>query len=69
MLTLTADGPIGKFMCKLRTLMTLSLLHQRLLKELYYAAFANRPAPIKQYDMMTSSDDLDFYDWTEVRAR
>jgi hypothetical protein len=32
-LTLTADGPIGKFKCKLRTLMTLCLLHQRLLKE------------------------------------
>jgi hypothetical protein len=65
-LTLTSDGPIGKFKCKMRSLMTLNLLHQRLLRELYEAVFAGKPAPTRHHEAMTTTDTLDFVDFTEV---
>lgn len=68
-LTLTSDGPIGKFVCRLRTLMVLCLTHMRLLKELFEGAFAGRPAPNKHMLPMTLDDPLDFVDFTEVRER
>ncbi|KAJ9513215.1 hypothetical protein QJQ45_029516 [Haematococcus lacustris] len=68
-LALTCEGPIGKFPCKLRTLVTLDTLHQRLQRELYRARFANRTPPKAQLEVMTDSDPLDYIDFTESMAR
>ncbi|KAJ9524803.1 hypothetical protein QJQ45_024431, partial [Haematococcus lacustris] len=68
-LALTCEGPIGKFACKLRTLVTLSTLHQRLQRELYHSRFANKAPPKTQLEPMTDSDPVDYIDFTECMAR
>jgi hypothetical protein len=66
-MTLTCEGPIGKFACKLRTLVTISLLHSRLIEELFRARFAGRRPPMTQMEAMSASEPLDLVDFTEVR--
>uniref|UniRef100_A0A7S3VMN3 JmjC domain-containing protein n=1 Tax=Dunaliella tertiolecta TaxID=3047 RepID=A0A7S3VMN3_DUNTE len=67
--SLTPQGPIGKFACKMRTFSALSLLHQQLLKELYLGMFAHKNPPRGQHEMMTVKDPLDFVDFVEAMAR
>lgn len=66
--SLTPQGPIGKFVCTMRTFSTLCLLHQLLLKEMYTGMFADKDPPRKQHEPMTTDDPMDFVDFDEVRA-
>lgn len=63
---LTCEGPVGKFVCRMHTFSTLCTLHMRLQRELFNAAFADTHPPKGQHEWMTSKDDLDFIDFTEV---
>lgn len=66
MLTLTIEGPIGRLQIKLRTFVTLCMLHQRMLNELFDAVFVGRQPPKGCHEMMTRKDPLDFVDFLEV---
>uniref|UniRef100_A0A7S0WZB7 JmjC domain-containing protein n=1 Tax=Chlamydomonas leiostraca TaxID=1034604 RepID=A0A7S0WZB7_9CHLO len=66
---ITSEGPVGKFVCRLHTFVTLCTLHMRLTRELFAAAFADTHPPKGQNEWMTSKDELDFVDFTEAMAR
>eukprot|EP00798_Chlamydomonas_sp_ICE-L_P003125 gene3125-13137_t len=64
---LTSDGPVGRLNLQLRTFVALSVLHTRLLRELFLGKFAfNCP---RGMEPMTSEDPMDFYDFEEALVR
>lgn len=67
-ISLTPQGPIGKFVCKMRTFSTLCLLHQVLLKEMFHGMFVHKHPPRGQHETMTAKDPLDYVDFVEVCA-
>ena len=64
---LTSEGPVGRMSCQLRSFVALSLLHTRLLRELYADKFEGTTA--RGMEPMTADDPLDFYDFVEAMVR
>ena len=64
---LTQEGPIGRIHCRLRTFLTLAVLQERLLRDLFATRFCT--SPVRGLEPMTLDDPLDFYDFLEAMTR